>query len=574
MKMTVGTKIASGFGVIIALILCMALNSLISLDNAKKDLVKINGANERMELADDVVIAYKNSVSGIRGYVAYGDEANYSKIEGDLNRVIDLQKELLELARTEKKADVQALIDETTKYKTRIVTEYLPVAKQYNTELSAGDFAKAQQSKGKLVELMKGLVAQGSKIEKNTDELASGNVDVAKVSIKESMEMADRVMMTSLVISGLVLLLGIMIAIVLTNMIRKPVLTLTAVAKEYANGDLRSQIHVHSNDEIGDLAHSLGVMHKNFVEMITNIRSASVHLAGASEAMAASTEEVTATSGEISNNMHNLAKEAEDGNQSMLVASQALVQLSSLIQMAKTKSEHTCEISERTLVAAENGRRQVDQSVNKMGTIKQQAQYSSQIIGELNDYSKQISQITDTITNLAKQTNLLALNAAIEAARAGEHGRGFAVVAEEVRKLAEQSDQGAQEITSLVQMITEKTNVAVSAMAHNVSEVEDGVVSVNEAGLALDRILQAVQQTTVEIKSIGTLTSEEVANSEQIVKIIDHLATMVESVAAHGEEVSSSAEEQSSTMETVAASAEETSAMAQQLKDSVSKFLV
>ena len=94
------------------------------------------------------------------------------------------------------------------------------------------------------------------------------------------------------------------------------------------------------------------------------------------------------------------------------------------------------------------------------------------------------------------------------------------MVAEEVRKLAEQSDQGAQEITSLVKMVTEKTNLAVAAMAENVEEVEDGVSAVNEAGVALDNILLAVKQTVTEAREIGDVTSEEVANSEQIVKLM------------------------------------------------------
>ena len=116
--------------------------------------------------------------------------------------------------------------------------------------------------------------------------------------------------------------------------------------------------------------------------------------------------------------------------------------------------------------------------------------------------------------------------------------------------------------------------LSVAAMAQNVLEVENGVSTVNEAGLSLDLILQAVKQTSTEIQEISDLTSEEVANSEQIVKVIDHLASVIETVAANGEEVSASSEEQSAAMQTVAASAEETSAMAHQLKNSVDKFLV
>lgn len=574
MKLKIGTKITLSFGVIIALILFMAINSLLSLHNANEDLVKINAANARMALADDIVIQYKLTVSEIRAYIAYGDEARAGKVESNLNQVLTLEKELLGMARTEKKQEVQALISETTQYKNTIMTEYMPIAREYNVELAAGNFAKAQESRMKLTQITKNVASRAAGIEKTTDDFSNINVDVAKELIEESSATANRVMMISSVISLLVLLFGITIAIILTNMIRRPVLELTAIAGQYANGDLRNSVEVKSSDEIGELADSIRTMHNSFVEMITNIRSASEQLATVSEEMAASTEEVTATSGEISDNMQKLAKEADAGNQSMLEASQALVQLSSLIQIVKGNTDNTCENSENTLIAAENGRCKVDESVSKMGNIKTQAEKSSQIIGELNDYSKQISLITDTITNLAKQTNLLALNAAIEAARAGEHGRGFAVVAEEVRKLAEQSDQGAQEITSLVKKVTEKTNVAVLAMMQNVLEVENGVSTVNEAGLSLDLILAAVKQTTTEIRGIGDLTSEEVVNSEQIVRLIDHLATVIETVATHGEEVSASAEEQSAAMQTVAASAEETSAMAQQLKNSVANFLV
>lgn len=574
MKLKIGTKIALSFGIVIALMLLMAVNSGMSLNNIKGDLLKINEANVRMELANKIVIQYQITIADIRSYVAYGDEAQISKVENDFTQVLALEKELLNLARAEKKQEVQGLIDETTKYKNTVMTDYMSVAKQYNAELAAGNFAKAQEHKVKLVQIAKSVAGQAAAIEKTTNGFSDINVDVTKGLIKDSVANGGNAVTTSIVISVLVLVIGLGIAIRLTTMIRTPVVELTNIANEYANGDLRNEVRVQTSDEIGQLADSIRIMHKHFVEMITNIRVASEQLAQASEGMAASTEQVTATSGEISNNMQNLATEAESGNKSMLEAAQALVQLSSLIQMAKSKADNTRKNSDHTLVAAENGRLKVNESVSKMGKIKSQGEYSSKIISELNDYSKQISQITDTITGLAKQTNLLALNAAIEAARAGEQGRGFAVVAEEVRKLAEQSDQGAQEITSLVTIVTEKTNLAVVAMAQNVVEVESGVSTVNEAGQALDVILAAVKQTTDETKEISGLTSEEVANSEQIIKLIDHLATVIETVAAHGEEVSASTEEQAAAMQTVAASAEETSAMAQQLETSVEKFRV
>lgn len=574
LQLKIGTKIAASFGVVIALILIMAINSLISLGNAKDDLEKIEQANVRMTLANDIAYQYKVTVSGLRAYVAYGDDVYLGKVDSDFEKVIKLEKDLLALARPDKKAEVQNVIDETTKYKNAVLSEFLPNAKQYNTLLAAGNYSAAQEYKMKLVEFAKRVAPQATAIEKALDGFAAINVELSKGLVTQSIVNGKSVMTTSTIISVLVLVLGIIIAITLTNMIRRPITKLTAIAHQYAQGDLRGDIEVTSSDEIGQLAGSLQEMHKHFVEMISNIRSASEQLAAASQEMAASTEEVTSSSEEVSANMQQLAQEADLGNRSMLEASQALVELSSLIQIAKSKADNTVGNSETTLIAAEDGRHRVTDSVTRMDNIKEQTQHSSQIIGELNTYSQQISQITNTITNLAKQTNLLALNAAIEAARAGEHGRGFAVVAEEVRKLAEQSDQGAQEITSLVNVVTEKTNLAVAAMTQNVVEVESGVSTVNAAGKALDSILLEVKKTVMETQEIGKVTSSEVASSEQIIKLIDALATMIESVAAHGEEIAASSQQQSAAMQTVAASAEETSAMAHQLKGSVEKFKV
>ncbi|EIW20478.1 MULTISPECIES: methyl-accepting chemotaxis protein [Pelosinus] len=571
-KLKIGAKIAVSFAIVIVLIFIMAINSFISLNDAKNDLENINQANVRMAIADAITIQYKITVSDLRAYAAYGDDIYLNRINNDFEKVIQLENDFLALARPEKKQEFQAVIDETMKYKNTIIAEFVPLAKEYNLLIAAGDYSKAQETKVKLADFAKRVAPQSQAIEEALDGFAQSNVEVANGSIKESISSNNTVIITSGIISFVVLVLGIIIAITLTNMIRRPVVKLTEIAHQYANGDLRSQVEVASSDEIGELSASLQEMHKNFVEMITNIRSASGQLASASEEMATSTEEVTSSSEDVSKNMQHLAQEADLGNQSMLEASQALVELSSLIQIAKSKSENTITNSENTLHAAEEGRERVTESVKKMDNIKEQTQNSSQVIEELNTYSQQISQITNTITNLAKQTNLLALNAAIEAARAGEHGRGFAVVAEEVRKLAEQSDQGAQEITSLVKMVTEKTNLAVTAMAQNAVEVDSGVSTVNEAGGALDSILQAVKQTVTETKDIGDVTSSEVASSEQIVKLINGLATMIESVAAHGEEIAASSEQQSAAMQTVAASAEETSAMAHQLRTSVEKF--
>lgn len=573
-KLKLGAKFAVSFGIILLLMLIITANSFVNLLNVKEDMRNISGANERMALADDIDIHYKNTVALIRAFAAYGDETYLGQLAGSFDELLKSENDLLAQARAEKRQEVQGLIDETTQYKDVILKEYIPIAKTYHAAKNRGEFAQAQEYEKMLAAIAKRMAPLAQSISAKCDSIADNNVNLAKTFISESQQRADRVNQFSIIVSVVALILGLTVAVLLTNMIRRPTLALTEIAKQYAAGDLRSIVEVKASDEIGELGASLKSMHNSFVNMITQIRTAAEQLAKASEQMAASTEEVTSASEGISDSMQHLSNEADSGNNSMLEASQALVELSSLIQIAKRKAENTSTNSAETLAAAENGRIKVNESVGKMGNITEQTKHSSQIISELSEYSQQISQIIDTITSIAKQTNLLALNAAIEAARAGEHGRGFAVVAEEVRKLAEQSDQGAQEITALVQKVTEKTQLAVVAMAQNVTEVESGVTTVNEAGVALDKILTAVTSMAKETREIETITSEQVANSDQIVQLINGLSTVIETVAAHSEEVTASAEEQASVMQTVAAASEETNAMALELKDSVDKFTV
>jgi methyl-accepting chemotaxis protein len=184
LQLKIGTKIAASFGIVIALIMIMAINSFISLGNAKSDLEKIDEANNRMALADDIAVEYKAAVGGLRGYVAYGDEAYLGKAETSFEQVLKLEKELLDMARPDKKQSVQELIDATTQYKNGIATEFKPLAKQYNTAVLAGDGAKAAEYKKQLGDYAKKVAPQASVIETAIDGFSNTNAEVAKGSSK------------------------------------------------------------------------------------------------------------------------------------------------------------------------------------------------------------------------------------------------------------------------------------------------------------------------------------------------------------------------------------------------------
>jgi len=372
------------------------------------------------------------------------------------------------------------------------------------------------------------------------------------------------------------LLFGLIIAIVMLRSVIKPIKTIVERVKDIAQGggDLTKRVDITTQDEIGILAGWINVFIENIHDIVVRITEAVQTLAASSEEIAASSEETSSSTQQISTSIHKVAQEAEKQNTSIIEASKALVQLSSLLQLAQNKARKVNASSDLTKANAQKGRNKVRETVITMDTISTKSQESAEVIRELNRLSARVGEIITTINAISDQTNLLALNAAIEAARAGEHGRGFSVVADEVRKLAEESAKGANEIAHLINQMAEQTEKAVLAMEEGQLTVSQGVQVVKETDLAFTEIIGAVEETVKNVKDIVELTMEEVATSDQIIGLIDSVSTFSENTAISSEEVASAAEEQTAATENVATGAEEISALASSLEELISRFRI
>ncbi|PSL47023.1 methyl-accepting chemotaxis protein [Salsuginibacillus halophilus] len=374
----------------------------------------------------------------------------------------------------------------------------------------------------------------------------------------------------NLLVTTAIILVGLQLVIL------RPLKRVREATAKVAQGELNVEVKADSRDEVGELSASVNKMIENLGQLIDQVN----------ESVYASANEVAATSNHVSDELtkvHNSAEEAsshtknvvtdaKSGNEAVLEASQALMELSSLIQIAKEKAQSAENNSNETLRATEDGNTSVQETADRMAQIKAQTTESERWMESLSSYSEQIKSVASTITNIAEQTNLLALNAAIEAARAGESGKGFAVVAEEVRKLADQSNREASQVTELVGHMASDTERAVDAAKKSREEAEVGVQFVHRSGESLNEIVQAVESTVHDIREIASTANEEVASSEQIISLIDSVATTIENTAQNAEQLSEHTDQTSEAMAEVQNRVETLQKMAGDLKATVAQF--
>ncbi|MBE6070564.1 MAG: methyl-accepting chemotaxis protein [Clostridium butyricum] len=357
-----------------------------------------------------------------------------------------------------------------------------------------------------------------------------------------------------------------------TKYIVNPIKKMESLMGMAGDGNLTINSDIKTKDEFGELGKSFNDMINHQEGIVKSVSVASEQLNEASEQMAASLEELSATTEELSATITTVAEDTDNQNKSIINISEVLVQLSSLVQLAENRAKSTSSNAISSKKVADFGRQKVEETVKAMNGINKESNETFKVLESVNNLSVKVGGIVTTINSIAEQTDLLALNAAIEAARAGEHGKGFSVVAEEVRKLAEESNEKAKEISLLINEMIKQTQNAVSAMERANVEVENGVEIVAETDKAFIDIINSINNIVEHVNEILDITSDEVASSDRVVELINEVATVTENNANSCKNVSEAIQDSTTTINNLTATAEETSAMSEQLLKEVEKF--
>lgn len=561
MRFTIGNKILIGFLIIalgLGFVSFLSYSYLKEIDRSYNDLV--NRRERILSNSKDIKSDAVQLMSSLRDHMLTQSPAALSKIGDTSERLSVLTDTTLSMVQQDNdKANLHKLHELNEKFN----KDAKRVADLIDSDRKAGIMASAE------------VLQIGRDIQDLASSLADRQQQLVDEESQKNSDMVDSIIRIIVIISATVFVLAIVIGILISRIISRPIVAIAHAAKQVAAGDLTSkEIQARNRDEVGDLSLSFNQMIASLRQLIAQTTTSAEHLAAASEELTASAHHTSSATEQIATAIEEVANGSERQIQSVRESVAAVSEISSgaqhIASSAQSVSSSASEAAERSF----EGNQVVQQVGTQMSSIHQTIKELANVIQGLEAGSQDIGEIVKIITGIAEQTNLLALNASIEAARAGEQGRGFAVVASQIRSLAEQSSQSSQQIADLIGTIQQDTYEAAQSMEAGIKEVDEGILVVHKAGASFQQIDQSVQQVLTQIQEVAASAEEMSASSEEANNIMTLISAIVEESSAGIQQVSTSTEEQLASMEEVFSSASSLSQMAEQLHAQIDRFKV
>ncbi|CAB3843281.1 methyl-accepting chemotaxis protein [Achromobacter sp. ACRQX] len=490
-NMKLGTRLAGGFAILLAMIMVMCIVGLVSLANinesvetltqrslTKERLINDWARNIQSGVTRTTAIA-KSADASLAGFFAEEAAAstrNSSALQQKIEPLIESDEEKVlwqgigkarsEYLRTRDgifKAKQEGNVDAANKIFTQ---EFLPATRQFIDNIN------------------------------RLSELQRADIDARAAEIEASYGNANLWM---IVIGSIAVVCGLLMSVLLTRSITRPLSDAVRVARTVAANDLTSTIVVRSRDEIGQLMAALESMNANLASTVARIRTG--------------VDSIASASGEIAAGNTDLSSRTEQQAASLEETAASMEQLSSTVKQNADSAKQANQLAAAASETASRGGATVSEVVSTMNAISAS--------------SVKISDIVSVIDGIAFQTNILALNAAVEAARAGEQGKGFAVVAAEVRTLAQRSAQAAKEIKVLIE--------------DTVQKIGQGSGSAERAGATMQEIVSSVQRVTDIMGEIAAASAEQADGIEQVNRAVSQMDEVTQQNAALVEEAAAAA---------------------------------
>ena len=351
-------------------------------------------------------------------------------------------------------------------------------------------------------------------------------INAAKTAADQRARIAQNTVSSSetllLVFFGVALFVAGMASVLIIRSIRQPLGQVVTFIEKLADGDLRDEIHLMRQDELGHLARNTNIL-------ASKLRTALLEISANADSVAAS----ASYSSELAKKGDVNAKRQQQ-NTSQFAAS--MDEMVSTVRDVAASASRTLEQVQEGSRQTEQGQRVVNENISSIDALAVEIERASHVISKLNERSNAISEVLEVIRNIANQTNLLALNAAIEAARAGEQGRGFAVVADEVRTLASRTQNSTTEIQDMIERLQQEAREAVTVMDQSQREANISVEKSRNAGQSLEKINSSMHGISMMNTQIASAAEEQSMVSQEMQKNIEEISNMAESSAQASKE--------------------------------------
>ena len=317
--------------------------------------------------------------------------------------------------------------------------------------------------------------------------------------------------------AGVIAGLSFAAAALTTWMVSRRLAAGARIAREVVDDPLMQLIYTGSTDEVGAMALAIKMQASELRAVVGRVSDSGLQLKSSAESLAGTIEQTN-------------IRVHEQQSQTDQVAT-AMHEMSATVQEVARNAAYAADGTAQAQQSTTEGRQVVNDTIASIRQVATGVQEAAQVINQLNSNAADIGTVVDVIRGIAEQTNLLALNAAIEAARAGEQGRGFAVVADEVRTLAQRTQQSTQEIQGMVERLQSGAGQAVEAMEQGREKTEVSVQKATEAGRALEDIAKQIARISDMSTQIATAAEQQSAVAEEINSNVVRISELGQSTA-------------------------------------------